>query len=399
MKQLKKVLYVGNFMFPDKNAAANRVVSNGRIFRALGYEVDFVGVKKGVKEPLLDTKEEFDGFFGYHLPAPGGVKGWLFYKDCFQKLLPYLNQEKDNLKIIVMYGCPALSLFGGLLHKWCNKHQILLLSDAVDWLAANTGSLPYRMVKYLDTLYLKAYLYPKTDGVIAVSSYLEHYYQKRGCSVVRIPPLVKKEEFTETAAKENTPCTIVYAGVPFALNGMKVKTGSYKDRLDLAISYLSKVDEPFRFDIYGLTKEQYLSVISEHTELLKQAEHKIFFHGSVANTMVKQAIMNADFTIFLREKNKGNMAGFPTKFAESMSMGTPVITTDTSDLAEYLKNGENGFFIDIANEADSVAKLSEIVLLPKEKTAQMKENCKGETAFLYESYIDSMQSFLAGLMD
>lgn len=384
-------------MFPDKNAAANRVVSNGRIFRALGYQVDFVGVKKGVKQPLLETKEEFDGFFGYHLPAPAGIKGWLFYKDCFQKLFPYLEQEKEDLKVVVMYGCPALSLFGGLMHKWCKQNKIILCCDAVDWLAANTGSLPYRVVKYLDTLYLKAYLYPKTDGVIAVSSYLENYYKNRGCSVVRIPPLVKKEEFSEMVTRENNPCTIVYAGVPFALNGMKVKKGSYKDRLDVVISYLGKVDKPFHFDIYGLTKDQYLSVIPQHTELLKQMESNIFFHGAVENTVVKQAIMNADFTIFLREKNKGNMAGFPTKFAESMCLGTPVITTDTSDLAEYLKNGENGFFLNIADEAGSVAKLSDIVMLPEEKMTQMKEKCQGETGFLYESYIDSMHTFLNSL--
>ena len=394
---MKKVLYIGNFMFPDKNAAANRVVSNGRVFRALGYEVDFIGIQKGIGGNLLEHKEEYDGFTGYHLSTPQGIKGWLFYKHAFQKVLPYLEQEKEHLEIIVMYGCPSLSLFGGLLRKWCKKHGVLLLSDAVDWLSANTGSPLYRMIKYLDTLYLKAYLYPKTDGVIAVSSYLERYYRKRGCPVVRIPPLVKKETPVEVAENRGDCVHIVYAGIPFALNGMKVKKDTYKDRLDITVGLLGKVKHPFRFDIYGLTKEQYLGVIEEQGELLEQTKDRIFFHGSVDNLTVKKAIMQADFTVFLRDRNIGTMAGFPTKFAESMCLGTPVITTDTSDLAEYLKQGENGFFLDIDNEQESLERVEEIVSLTGDQLSQMKEACQKETGFSYESYVEPLKLFLSSL--
>lgn len=46
----------------------------------------------------------------------------------------------------------------------------------------------------------------------------------------------------------------------------------------------------------------------------------------------------------IREKTRKTMAGFPTKVVESMSLGTPVITTDASDLADYIKHGENEFW-------------------------------------------------------
>ncbi len=39
------------------------------------------------------------------------------------------------------------------------------------------------------------------------------------------------------------------------------------------------------------------------------------------------------------------MAGFPTKFVESLGAGCPVITNYTSDLDLYLKNGFNGFVV------------------------------------------------------
>jgi glycosyltransferase involved in cell wall biosynthesis len=55
-----------------------------------------------------------------------------------------------------------------------------------------------------------------------------------------------------------------------------------------------------------------------------------------------EAIRSADFSVFLRERSRVTTAGFPTKFVESMAVGTPVITTITSDLEQYLRDGENG---------------------------------------------------------
>ena len=38
------VIYYGGFALPDKSASANRVVSNGKLFSALGYRTVFLGV-------------------------------------------------------------------------------------------------------------------------------------------------------------------------------------------------------------------------------------------------------------------------------------------------------------------------------------------------------------------
>lgn len=38
---MKRVLYIGGFELPDKNAAAQRVLSIGKAYRLLGYDVLF----------------------------------------------------------------------------------------------------------------------------------------------------------------------------------------------------------------------------------------------------------------------------------------------------------------------------------------------------------------------
>ena len=55
------IVYYGGFSLPDKNAAANRVVSNGKIFEALGYNVIFLGA-------------DYDGSgYNYKLTGHGGA--------------------------------------------------------------------------------------------------------------------------------------------------------------------------------------------------------------------------------------------------------------------------------------------------------------------------------------
>ena len=40
----KKILYVGGFELPDKNAAAHRVLGNAKAFRDLGNDVAFISI-------------------------------------------------------------------------------------------------------------------------------------------------------------------------------------------------------------------------------------------------------------------------------------------------------------------------------------------------------------------
>ena len=39
------IIYYGGFSLPDKNASANRVVSNGKIFNKLGFNTVFLGAE------------------------------------------------------------------------------------------------------------------------------------------------------------------------------------------------------------------------------------------------------------------------------------------------------------------------------------------------------------------
>ena len=54
---MKIALYIGNFCFPDCNAAGKRVYANGKILKELGYKVVFVGVNKSI-ESISSLKKQ-----------------------------------------------------------------------------------------------------------------------------------------------------------------------------------------------------------------------------------------------------------------------------------------------------------------------------------------------------
>ena len=56
---MEKILYIGGFELPDKNAAAQRVVANAKALKKIGYEVLFLGVTKNEKKVGYQFFENF----------------------------------------------------------------------------------------------------------------------------------------------------------------------------------------------------------------------------------------------------------------------------------------------------------------------------------------------------
>ena len=69
---MKKILYIGGFELPDKNAAAHRVLAIAKGLRDSGNEVVFMGVSKDNRETdVLKTKSEVQGFIIFSAVSPG----------------------------------------------------------------------------------------------------------------------------------------------------------------------------------------------------------------------------------------------------------------------------------------------------------------------------------------
>lgn len=329
----KTIVYIGGFELPDKNAAAHRVLSNGKAFRELGYNVVFIDASKdkNTSNNILKTKKDYFGFDTYSVPYPNGAKSWLRYLTDIKSFVKVIEKQHE-VCMVILYNFQAVAM--RKMMNYCKRNGIKCCADVTEWRSAKGEGVVYRILKDSDTWYRMKILHKKLDGLIVISSYLKKYYSNQS-NVVLVPTLVdtSEEKWNNPYKKSEDVLRLVYAGNP-----------GLKDRLDILISALLEVDRPYVLDIVGVTKEQFLHYFPNFKNKLSNNKN-IVFHGRVSHQEALNYVKKANYSCFFRENDRVSNAGFPTKLAEALTCGTPVFTNKTSDIAKYV-NEINGIIVD-----------------------------------------------------
>ncbi len=396
------IYYIGAFDFHKQNAESQLVLSNGNILRELGYQVVFIGNSEAGSQASEVVEFSVDRFKAYSVRFDKSLKGLINWRRADRNIKSILDTG-HLVKAIIMYGTPTFAIQTVALQRWCKKNRIAFIVNTVDIPSLAHGHLLERIIKRLDRLLRKITTKYRADGIIAVSTFIARHFSKgKKKPICIIPPLKDTHKYPAPAPTAHAGKVIVYTGFPFPTDGRKVEESAYKDRLDYVIRLLYDVRTQhsytdFTLHIYGCSKEQYLNVISEHRDLLEGYGDFVVFHGRVEREVAENALCGADFSIFLRKNSKMSNAGFPTKFVTSITCGTPVITTKTSDLEQYMVEGKYGFFLDLEQWDRSVAKAAACLRMDSLKIQEMKAACHSSGIFDYRRYIDVMRGFLASL--
>lgn len=377
----KVVVYFGGFRLPDKNAAAHRVVSNAKILVSLGYDVILVG--HGETDKLTQINCGIEGITMYVQPYPISNKEWINY--IFGTALIKKMCIKYYATHLIMYNYPSFAQIRLLF--FLKKKKIKLIADVTEWYMHTKGKYIMRTVKQIDTYLRMNWVNHLNSGNIVISTYLQNKYEK--VPSLLLPPLIdlKDDKWQTLGANvnDNRPLEFIYAG----------QLGGVKDRLDVFVRVLSEIKKKnsytdFRVNIVGITKEEYIEKIG--TEVYDF----MLFHGQISHIEAITLVKKADFSVFFRDTNRVNTAGFPTKFVESITCGTPVITNRTSDIGHYLLPNHNGFIIEPKEEIIS-QKLEEVLAMSRKEIDEMKGYCFHNNPFDIQHYVKEVEKFMNSL--
>ena len=371
----KRFLYVGGMRLPDRNAAAHRVLAIAKLLRELGYEVSFLDIDEEMTGGELSPLHLCEGFEVRSQRRPTGTKDWARYILNPLHVEEVLTQYPDTVGVIA-YNYPAVAL--RKLRKICRKRGLILLSDCTEWYVGEGLSLRGIALRF-DSFYRMRVVQKRLDGMIAISSFLGNYYEKH-LPTVTLPPMTDLAD--PKWQGERTPhegIRLSYAGSP---------GGKNKDRFAEILRAVGNCENVF-FQVVGITADECKAANPDEAVLIDKlsAEGRVLFRGRLSHAEALAALRDCDYAVFFRQVNRVTTAGFPTKFAESISCGVPVITNRTSDLESWAEKGCGAVLLPTD---DFSAALGEFLSSP----AALTPPAVRRDTFDYRGYAGQVEDFL-----
>ena len=372
------ILYVGRFTTP-KDAASLRVFGIAKALSEKGHNVEFL-----CKEEYSQTDITENGFRYRYVFNKKEGKPALFYEWCTgsrtAEIISKLT-ERSSVDAVILYNATIIETKKIL--SICKRRNILLYSDTTEWYEIGHGK---NLLVSLYALLVIARIRccdKKLDGVIAISDYLNNYYQKRNIKSIKIPPLFCYEP-QNAAANGNDMPTLLYAGNP-----------GTKDELNIIIESVTDInsrESKVKLVFIGTPKPK------NHQKL---SEHNIVFLPKCSNEEIIERLKKADFTFLFRRDATFAKAGYSTKLAESLYNGVPVLCNSIGGADLDIKDGYNGIKIKDLS-ADAIKKaLNRALDLTDTGFKELKEHSAefGKNNYYYKNYSDKLSRFFIGCED
>jgi len=396
----RTIIYTGSFRFPDGDAAAARVLGIGKALRFAGHRVFYAGWEEceRVQDRQADGRYVYEGFTYKSISE-------LRYKEIspIRRLFGYLRRGSNtvkwlktlnisNISTIIAYNGGSFFLLR--LANLCKKHNIQLIVDCTEWYEPRhlVGGR-FGLVRIDDEIRMRV-INQRIGRIIPISSFLEKYYFKKGCRVLRIPPLVDLNESKWMidnriiSSNPNKQLQLAYAGDP-----------AKKDLLGNVLKGIAALkDEGITVELHlaGPTYQSVAACLGSEHLILDKLANGIVYYGRIPQSAVPGFLASSDFTILLRPRMRYAQAGFPTKIVESLAAGVPVITNRTSDLNEFIQDGKEGILLTDYSQSAFVDGIKRAISLTQDQREAMRYNARylAEKAFDYRGYVKIIAKFI-----
>lgn len=358
-----KVLIVTYYRYPNGDAGAVRQHNLAKLYKRIGHDVTIIGMGfSRLNEMKIYEEIKYTSFRYSNENRLSRVKNIIFF---INNLKTFLSRENDSFDVIHIASTnPQILLW---LKYYTRKRSILLIHDSVEWYSANQFALRILSPSYIMKNIANKYLVDRNFKVIAISRFLQQYFDKKGVETIRIPIVFDTVDMSENQSFNNK-LVISYAGSP-----------GKKDYLDVMLKGISALDkrhmEQIEFRIFGVDEKVIKRMFGLNLSGYMKIQKSLKIFGRVSRDKVIESLRDSDFSVMLRDSNaRYAKAGFPTKIVESLSCGTPVITNISSDLGEYLTDLVNSIIVKECNSSSFSEAIKKALSLNTEMIKNMKMN-------------------------
>ncbi len=263
---------------------------------------------------------------------PENLRRFGFRTGLMLWLFPHLLQRLRQVDAVVIYGVDLQMLVLTVLAARLTRTPVFNeITEHPQVLFAAS------FYKRAGTIVYERLLLRLFSGMIVISSALE-------CYVRELAPTVPIHVMPPIADASMSPPS---GGVR---PGLFTYAGSLSEPKDGVISLVRAFDTVHRqcpdarLRIFGHGASIQRAALEAEIATLGLKE-VVQLHASIPSDALIAALCESDILVHCRPKSKQATYGFPTKLAEYLSCGRPVVTTDTSDISLYLHDRESAFLV------------------------------------------------------
>ncbi len=391
-----QIIFIGDFLFPQGDAAAIRTLSLARICRDLGFEVTVIGKGQLRSEDCnSQTGQYYIEDIRYLTMNPKPVSSFERLRHPIGRIRQSISALEDlnleNVRAVIVYtSCSARHV--PFVRAFCRKRSIPLIGDVCEWYDPKQMNYGRFDPTYAFFLLMFHCFLPRIRNLIVISKFLGRYFDKQGHHLVRIPPVVDPSKIPCIDCTPKDRLVLLYVGLPGRKDLLK--------EFFLALTYLTP-DEQSRveFRLIGPTKEELVKLLGKSANLLDQLSDIVKPLGRLPSNRVLKALNEAHFTILLRPNKRYSNAGFPSKVPESLAAGVPILLNLTSDLEEYLGDETASVLITDCSSIEVAKAIRRALQFSPERLQYLRQcaRAKAEQYFDYRRYLDSFKTYLEQL--
>ena len=363
-----KVIFLSTFKFPDNDAGSLRYSFLSKLFSNKGYIPYFIG--KGESSINFYTP----GTYGFYTSLKSQNSSLI--SKAYDILVGFEKKLVKETKRIVKKG--DIIVITCFFSKSTNK-KIIHFADKINAkvlfaIEEKFSKSEFDRFNLISTVgfrkcksfYRNIKYYKKP--IIAISSYIGDYAKRANVPHIVIPFLYDEDLKVSLRRDLQNKLSFFYAGNPGKkdllfemIEGFDLLPMNYKKKIDVNIFGVD-----IRFASTWLPKD-----------LFERIKDFIHFKGIIKREQIVNEISESTFSILLRNSDEEfAKAGFPTKIAETLFYGVPVIANISSDLSFYLKDRINSIIVEGKDKIAFCESLKIAINMSSKELIELRKNAR-----------------------